>query len=99
MWPSRNELRSNGLLAFFTSANSSVISPTSRLALRPASSATSMFSAAPVLGATAFEQPDAAGGNIVGAEKIATAADRPGHRRGVERQRLLDFVEQGEGVE
>ena len=51
------------------------------------------------LGAAAFEQADAAGGNVVGAEEIAAAADRPGHRRGVERQRLFDFVEQFEGVE
>ena len=50
------------------------------------------------LGATAFEQADAAIGDVVGADEIAAAADRPGHRRGVERQRLLDFVEQIEGV-
>ena len=50
------------------------------------------------LGAAAFEQAHAAGGDIVGAEKIAAAADRPGHRRGVERQRLFDLIEQIEGV-
>jgi hypothetical protein len=35
---------------------------------------------------------------IVGADEIAAAADRPGHGRRVERQRLLDLVEQLEGV-
>ena len=45
------------------------------------------------LGAAAFEQAHAAGCDIIGAEKIAAAADRPGHRRGVERQRLFDFVQ------
>ena len=50
------------------------------------------------LGAAAFEQAHAAGGDIIGAEEIAAAADRPGHRRGVERQRLFDFVQQIEGI-
>ena len=31
---------------------------------------------------------------VVGAAEIASPADRPDHRRGVERQRLLDLVEQ-----
>ena len=50
------------------------------------------------LGAAAFEQAHAAGRDVVGAEEIAAAADRPGHRRGVERQRLFDLVEQLERV-
>ena len=50
------------------------------------------------LGATAFEQAHAAIGDVIGAEEVAAAADRPGHRRGVERQRLLDLVEQLEDV-
>src|SRR6266568_3295591 len=33
------------------------------------------------LGTAAFEQAHAAGGDVVGAEKIAAAADRPCHRR------------------
>src|SRR5260370_575712 len=57
MWPSRNEARSKGLLASFTSASSSVISLTSRLALRPASSATPMFSPAPVLAPPPSSRP------------------------------------------
>ena len=44
------------------------------------------------------QQPHLAGGEIVGAGEVAAAPDRPGHRRGVERQRLLDLVEQLERV-
>ncbi len=44
------------------------------------------------------EQAHLAGGDIVGAGEVAAASDRPGHRRGVERQRLLDLVEQFERV-
>ena len=36
--------------------------------------------------------------HLDGAGEIATAPDRPVHRRGVERKRLLDLVEQIEGV-
>ncbi len=50
------------------------------------------------LGAAAFEQTDAAIDDVVGAEKIAAAADRPGHRRGIERQRLFDLVQEIEGI-
>ncbi len=50
------------------------------------------------LGAAALQEAHAAGGEIVGAEKIAAAADRPGHRRGVERQRLFDLVQKLERV-
>ncbi len=50
------------------------------------------------LGAAAFEQAYAAVGDIIGAEEIAAAADRPGHRRGVERQRLFDFIQEIEGI-
>ena len=50
------------------------------------------------LGAAAFEQAHAAVDDIIGAEEVAAAADRPGHRRGVERQRLFDLVQQFEGV-
>ena len=44
------------------------------------------------------EQPHLAGRQIVGAGEIAAAPDRPGHRRGVERQRLLDLVQQLERI-
>ena len=47
--PSRNASRSNGLHASETSASSSLIASTSRLGLRPASSAIRSASAAPVL--------------------------------------------------
>ena len=47
----------------------------------------------PGLGAAAFEQADAAIDDVIGADEVAAAADRPGHRRGVERQRLLDLVD------
>ena len=50
------------------------------------------------LGAAAFQQAHAAIDDVVGAEEVAAAADRPGHRRGVERQRLFDLVQQFEGV-
>ena len=50
------------------------------------------------LGAAALEQAHAAIDDIVGAEEIAAAADRPGHRRGVERQRLFDLVQEIERV-
>ena len=50
------------------------------------------------LGATAFEQAYPAARDIVGAEEIAAATDRPGHRRGVERQRLFDFVQKIERI-
>src|ERR1700742_467647 len=50
------------------------------------------------LGATAFEQADASVDDVIGAEEIAATADRPGHRRGVERECFLDFVEQLESV-
>src|SRR3977135_1610881 len=48
--------------------------------------------------AAALEQPHAAGGEIVTAEKIAAAADRPGLGVGGERQRLLNLIEQIESV-
>ncbi len=50
------------------------------------------------LGPAALQQPHAAGRDVVGAEEVAAAAHRPGHRGGVERQRLLDFVEQVERI-
>ncbi len=50
------------------------------------------------LGAAALEQAHTAGCDIIGAEEVAAAADRPGHRSGVQRQRLFDFIEQIEGV-
>ena len=50
------------------------------------------------LGAAAFEQAHAAVDDVIGAEEIAALADRPGHRRGVERQRLFDFIQEIEGV-
>ena len=50
------------------------------------------------LGAAAFQQPHPAADDVVGADEIAAAADRPGHRRGVERQRLFDLVQKLEGI-
>src|ERR1700743_3725147 len=52
----------------------------------------------PRLCAAAFQQANAAIPHVISAEEIAAASDRPGHRRGVERQRLLDLVQQLEGV-
>src|SRR5262245_27810355 len=48
--------------------------------------------------ATAFEQPHATIDHVVGAEEVTAAADRPGHGRGIERQRLLDLVEEFESI-
>ena len=50
------------------------------------------------LAGVAFEQPHAAALDLDGADEIAAAPDRPVHRRGVERQRLLDLVEQVERI-
>ena len=52
----------------------------------------------PGLAGVALEQPHAAALDLDGADEVAAAADRPVHRRGVERQRLLDLVEQIERV-
>ena len=71
---------------------------TSRLALRPARSAMSICCAAPVLAPPPSSRRTPPIDDVVGAEKIAAAADRPGHRRGVERQRLFDLVQEIEGV-
>ena len=46
----------------------------------------------PGLGAAAFEQANAAMNDIEGAHEIAAAADRPGHRRGVQCERLFDLI-------
>ena len=46
----------------------------------------------------ALEQAHAAGRHVDGADEIAAAPDRPGHRRGVERQRLFDLVDQIERI-
>ena len=48
--------------------------------------------------AVALDQPHLAGRDIVGADEVAALPDRPGHRRGIERQRLLDLVEQIERI-
>ena len=44
----------------------------------------------------ALEQQEGIGEEIIGAEKVAPHADRPGGRGHVERQRLLDVVQQVE---
>jgi len=46
----------------------------------------------------ALEQTHAAGFYVDGADEIAAAADRPRHRCGIEREGLLDLVEQLERV-
>ena len=46
----------------------------------------------------AVHQPHRAGSDVEGADEVAAAADRPGHRRGVEGERLLDLVEQVERI-
>ena len=46
----------------------------------------------------AVKEPHAAGLYVDGADEIAATADRPGDRRGVERQRLFDLVDQIERV-
>ena len=43
-------------------------------------------------------QPHVAALDVVGAGEIAALADRPGHRRGVERQRFFDLVQYLERV-
>ncbi len=50
------------------------------------------------LGATALQQADATGFDVIGAHEIAATAHRPVDRRRVERQRLLDLVEQIKNV-
>ena len=50
------------------------------------------------LGTPAFQQAHAAIDDVVGAEEVAATTDRPGHRRGVERQRLFDLVQQFERI-
>src|SRR4051812_48858548 len=49
-------------------------------------------------GAAAFKQPYPSAGDIIGAEKVAAATDRPGHRRGVKCESLFNFVQQLERV-
>ena len=44
------------------------------------------------------ERRQAAAPDVIGAGERASAADRPGERRGVERQRLLDLVEEIERI-
>ena len=44
------------------------------------------------------DQPHLARLQVIGAGEVAALPDRPGHRRGVERQRLLDLVEDLERV-
>ena len=63
-----------------------------------ASAAISICCAAPVLAPSPSSSRTPPLAQVVGADEIAAAADRPGHRRGVERQRLLDLVEQIERV-
>src|SRR5262249_57440617 len=44
------------------------------------------------------DEPHLARGKLVGAGKIATASDRPGHRRRIKSKGLLDLVEQFERI-
>ena len=44
------------------------------------------------------EAADQVAAQVVGAGEAAAAADRPGHGRGVEGERLLDLVEEVERV-
>ena len=46
----------------------------------------------------ALEQEQRIGEEVIGAEKVAPHADRPGGRGHVERERLLDLVQQVERV-
>ena len=48
--------------------------------------------------AVVIQEPHVARGEFIGADEIAAAADRPVHRRRVERQRLFDLVQELEGV-
>ena len=50
------------------------------------------------LRAAVFQQPHAPAEKIVGAEEITATTDRPGHRRGVERERFFDLVQQFERI-
>jgi hypothetical protein len=45
-----------------------------------------------------LDQPHAATGDIDGADEVAAAAHRPVHRRDIERERVLDLVEQLERI-
>ena len=40
------------------------------------------------------DEPHLTRGEIIGAGEITAVADRPGHRRGIESERLFDFVQQ-----
>src|SRR5262249_50059800 len=50
------------------------------------------------LAGVALDQPHAAALHLDSGDEIAAAADRPVHWRGVERERLLDLVEQVERI-
>ena len=50
------------------------------------------------LAGIAVEQPNATGLHVDSADEIAPASDRPGDRRGVERQRFLDLLDQFERI-
>ena len=96
-WPSRNDSKSNGRQASFTSASSS----RDRLGIehRIFRGERGEIERLPLDGlAVVADQPHLARGKVVGAGEIAAAANRPGHRRGIERQRLFDLVEQLERI-
>src|SRR5205085_8668000 len=50
------------------------------------------------LGPTTFQQAHATGRDVESAEEVAASPHGPGHRGGIERQRLFDYYEQIEGV-
>ena len=70
----------------------------SRLGLSAATSCNAHLAQGAGLAGVAFQQPHAAALDRDGADEIAAPADRPVHRRGVERERLLDLVEQVERI-
>ena len=95
-WPSRKALSSNGLQASSASSISSRqprVRPPAAAPRRPDRRAVDRHRRL-----VGIEPAHAVAGEIVGAGEAAPAADRPGHRRSVEGERLLDLVEEVERV-
>ena len=98
-WPSRNASQIERLAGVAHQLELARRSrAASRLGLSAATSAMLISRKRAGLAGVALDQPHAAALDVDGADEIAAAADRPVHRRGVERQRLLDLVEQVERI-
>ena len=90
--------RSNCLQASRTRSNSPEISPALRLGLSAATSAMLMVRSVPALPASPSTRRTPPPSIAMVPTKSRPRADRPVDRGGVERQRLLDFVEQFERI-